>query len=213
MKFDVVKVCAGLIVILALIMFQGVATETTWRFSGFELYGYDINMTDKNLTNVWMLDFNGSSSPGVSGSDSATLFYNVTSQKVEISENGGSYVDGFGYNGSIQIIIDGGGSAITTGNKSDVVIPYSGTIEDVILLADQSGSVTVDIYDGTSTDHIAGNPPVNSIGSFTISAAVGGINSTISHVISKDDELRIRISSVSTIERLSVILNIVKTGA
>lgn len=52
MKFDVVKICAGLVIILALLMCQGVAIETTWRFSGFELWGYDINFTDHNASNI-----------------------------------------------------------------------------------------------------------------------------------------------------------------
>ena len=56
MKLDVAKVCAGLIIILAVLMCQGMATETTWRFSGFELYGYDINFTDHNASNILNLD-------------------------------------------------------------------------------------------------------------------------------------------------------------
>lgn len=215
MKIDIVKISAVLIIVLALLMYSGTATETTWRHSGFELWGYDINCTDHNLTNLLMLDFNGSSSPGVSSSDSGTLYYDLSTQKIRISEDGGSYIDGFGYNGSIQVIIDGGGSAITSGNKSDVVVPYSGTIEDVILLADQTGNATVAIYQNTSANHIAGNPPriSDSIGSFSISSGIGSKNSTISQAISKDDELRIRVTSADTIERLSIILNLVKTTA
>lgn len=56
MKFNVVKICASLIVILALLMCSSVATETTWRHSGFELWGYDINFTDHNASNIYLLD-------------------------------------------------------------------------------------------------------------------------------------------------------------
>lgn len=58
MKIDIVKVCAGLIIVLTLLMFSGVGTETTWRHSGFECWGYDINMSDLNISNVQYLDTN-----------------------------------------------------------------------------------------------------------------------------------------------------------
>ena len=67
MKLDVVKVCAGLIIILAVLMCQGMATETTWRFSGFELYGYDINFTSHNATNVKNIDAENITSQQIGG--------------------------------------------------------------------------------------------------------------------------------------------------
>lgn len=52
MKLDIIKVCAGLIIVLALLMCSSVGTETTWRHSGFEVWGYDINFTDHNASNI-----------------------------------------------------------------------------------------------------------------------------------------------------------------
>lgn len=44
-----------------------------------------------------------------------------------------------------SIIIDGGGSAITTGTKTAFQIPFSCTVSQWQIVADQSGSIVVDI--------------------------------------------------------------------
>ena len=46
----------------------------------------------------------------------------------------------------INFVIDGAGSAITTGVKGDVVIDYKALIVKATLLADQSGSIVVNIW-------------------------------------------------------------------
>jgi hypothetical protein len=51
--------------------------------------------------------------------------------------------------GSFGITIDGGGSAITTGIKGYVEIPYSGTITSWTILADQTGSAVIDLWKDT----------------------------------------------------------------
>lgn len=56
MKIDIIKICAGLVIVLALLMTSGVSTETTWRHSGFELWGYDINFTDHNASNIYNVE-------------------------------------------------------------------------------------------------------------------------------------------------------------
>lgn len=91
MKFDIIKICAGLIIVLALLMYSSVATETTWRHSGFELWGYDINFTNMNATNLWVLDLEDNGIPGVSDSGSARLYYNDTDGEILVSENGNAY--------------------------------------------------------------------------------------------------------------------------
>ncbi|HLF05237.1 MAG TPA: hypothetical protein VI855_08485, partial [Dehalococcoidia bacterium] len=49
----------------------------------------------------------------------------------------------------INFIIDGGGSAITTGQKGHVEIPFPMTITGWTILADQSGSIVVDVWKDT----------------------------------------------------------------
>lgn len=73
-----------------------------------------------------------------------------------------------GLPGVLGCVIDGGGSAITTGVKGDLVVPYNCTITSVTALADQSGSIIVDIW----KDSYANFPPVDSPDSITASAPV-----------------------------------------
>jgi len=83
----------GLIVLalLSVSVIGVVATETTWRHSGFEVWGYDINYTGYNITNVWLLDFKGNGTVPVSASGHARLYFDNASNKLKISENGGAY--------------------------------------------------------------------------------------------------------------------------
>jgi hypothetical protein len=58
----------------------------------------------------------------------------------------------------IEIVVDGGGSAITTGVKGYIEIPFACTITQVTMLADTSTTTTVDIW----KDSYANYPPDNS---------------------------------------------------
>lgn len=66
---------------------------------------------------------------------------------------------------AIEFIIDGGGSAITTGQKGHIRLPFAGTIISVALAADQPGSIVVDIW-----KDIIGNFPPDDSDSITASA-------------------------------------------
>jgi hypothetical protein len=57
----------------------------------------------------------------------------------------------------LAFIIDGGGSAITTGEKGHLEVPFTCNLQQVSLLADQSGSIKIDIWRDTY-DHY---PPNN----------------------------------------------------
>ncbi len=113
---------------------------------------------------------------------------------------------------AITFAIDGGGSALTTGIKADVYVPYACTITAVTMLADQSGSVVVDIW----KDALANYPPDNadSITSATpptISSATNSQDTTLSSwttSISAGDTLRFNIDSATTITRLSLTLTV-----
>ena len=56
---------------------------------------------------------------------------------------------------AMDFILDGNGAAITTGEKSVLQIPFAGIIKAVRLLADKTGSITVDIR----KDSYANYPP------------------------------------------------------
>ena len=68
---------------------------------------------------------------------------------------------------AIPFIIDGGGSVLTAGEKGHIIVPFDCIITQVTALADQSGTVTIDIW----KDTYANFPPVNG-DSITASAPV-----------------------------------------
>jgi len=113
---------------------------------------------------------------------------------------------------AIEFVIDGGGSAITTGVKGYLEIPFACTINAVTLLADQSGSIVVDVW----KDTFANYPPVDgdSITASavpTISSATKSQNSTLTGwttSISAGDILGFNVDSISTCERVTISLKV-----
>lgn len=81
-------------ILLALLVLVAAAsaTETTWKHSGFEVWGYDTNFTGQyNVTEVRTLEFAlNSSAPPLSGTDRAVVYYG-SDDKLKVSENGGAY--------------------------------------------------------------------------------------------------------------------------
>lgn len=113
---------------------------------------------------------------------------------------------------AIGITLDGGGSAITTGIKGDVYVPYACTITAVTMLADQSGSIVIDIwkdtyanYPPTDADSItAAAPP-------TISAATKSQDTTLTgwtKSIAAGNTLRFNVDSAATVTRVTLILTV-----
>lgn len=117
--------------------------------------------------------------------------------------------------GAITIIIDGGGSAITTGEKGHLEIPFACTINRATLLADQSGSIVIDIW----KDSYANFPPDNadSITASappTLSSAQKSQDSTLTDwttAITAGDILAFNVDSCATIERVTLSLKVTKS--
>jgi hypothetical protein len=117
---------------------------------------------------------------------------------------------------SITFIIDGGGNTITTGVKGFLEIPFGCTINRATALADQSGSIVVDVwkdtyanYPPTDADSITASAPI------TISAATKSQDSTLTGwttAITAGDILGFNVDSVTTVQRLTVALRIVRTA-
>jgi hypothetical protein len=117
--------------------------------------------------------------------------------------------------GSIGITIDGAGSAITTGVKGYLEIPFDYTITQATLTADQSGSIVVDVwkdtyanYPPTDLDSITASAPP------TITAAVKSQDSTLTGWTltgAKGDVLGFNVDSITTITRATLTLQVTKT--
>lgn len=115
----------------------------------------------------------------------------------------------------ISFVIDGGGSTITTGIKGDLEIPFACTITRATALADQSGSIVVDVWKDTyanyppvDADSITASAPV------TITTATKSQDSTLTGwttSIAAGDTLRFNVDSVTTCQRCLVSLRVTKT--
>lgn len=116
---------------------------------------------------------------------------------------------------TITFIIDGGGAAITTGIKGDLEIPFACTINRVTMLADQSGSIVVDIWKQAYADFPPEN--ANSITASappTITTDTDSQDSTLTDwttAITAGDCLRFNVDSVTDIERVTISLKVTKT--
>lgn len=120
---------------------------------------------------------------------------------------------------AIALIIDGGGFAITTGQKGTLEIPFDCTIDSVELLADRVGSVVVDIYKTTYAAYDASAHPavadkITGTSKPTITGGTKYTDSTLAgwtKTIAAGAVLAFNIDSTSTIQRLTVTLNVSKT--
>jgi len=116
---------------------------------------------------------------------------------------------------TITFIIDGGGSAITTGEKGHLEIPFACTITQVTMLADVSGSIVVDIWKDTyvnfppaDVDSITASAPP------TISAAQKSQDSTLTGwttAVAAGDILAFNVDSAATITRVTISLKVEKS--
>lgn len=116
--------------------------------------------------------------------------------------------------GHIYVTIDGGGSAITTGVKGDLYVPFSITLKNVTLLADQSGSIVIDIWNDT----IANYPPtvadsITASDKPTLSTATNSQDNNISTWttdINGGTTLRFNVDSITTCTRVQMILGYIR---
>lgn len=122
----------------------------------------------------------GMADPGANGVVVRTALDTTTARTITGTTDQISVTNGDGVSGnptlalatnarirSFGITINGGGSAITSGLKGCVPVEYAGTIQQVTALADQSGSIIVDIwkdtyanYPPTDADSITSATPV-----------------------------------------------------
>ncbi|MDP2105106.1 MAG: hypothetical protein Q8J76_03840, partial [Desulfobulbaceae bacterium] len=111
---------------------------------------------------------------------------------------------------TITFIIDGGGVTITTGQKGHLEIPFACTILTWTLLADQPGSIIIDVWKNT----YANFPPVaaNTITGTekpTLSSAQKNQDvdlTTWTTEINAGDILAFCVDSVSTVQRVTLSL-------
>jgi hypothetical protein len=120
-----------------------------------------------------------------------------------------------GLGSAVVFVIDGGSATISTGIKGDLVVPFACTIEEWTLVADQTGSIVVDVwrdsyanYPPTAGDTItSSSPPSISSSNKNSSATLTGWNTTIA----AGSTLRFNVNSVTAIRRVTLTLRVVRT--
>lgn len=114
---------------------------------------------------------------------------------------------------TINFVIDGGGGTILTGSKGYLVVDFACTIINNTLLADQSGSIVVDIkkcaYGGfpTTASICAAAKP-------TLSSAQKSQDTTLTGwttAISAGDILEYNVDSATTVTRVNISLKVAKS--
>lgn len=140
----------------------------------------------------------------------------------QITGTGGGVTSVLGQTGavtfavSIPFIIDGGGVAITTGIKGDIEIPFSGTITANRLLADQSGSIVIDLW----KDTYANFPPtigdtITASAKPTLSAAAKSEDTTLTGwttSVTAGQIIRVNVDSAATVQRVTLSLTLTRTS-
>lgn len=137
-----------------------------------------------------------------------TITTNASTDTVTIASSANNTV-------CLSFIIDGGGSTIATGIAGDLEVPFAGTIQQVTMLADQSGSTVVDIWKDTYANY----PPtdadsITASAVPTISSATKSQDSTLTGwttSITAGDILRFNVDSATTITRVTISLKINKS--
>jgi hypothetical protein len=117
--------------------------------------------------------------------------------------------------GTVGITIDGGGSTITTGVKGYVECPYAGTIVAATLLADQSGSIVIDVWKDTYANYPPDNADsITAAAPPTLSTATKSQDTTLTGwttSITAGDVLGFNVDSATTVTRVTLILKINRT--
>lgn len=119
-----------------------------------------------------------------------------------------------GANSAIEFVIDGAGSAITTGFKGYLEIPFNCTVTGWTLLADVSGSVTIDITSdsyanyGTNTSMVGAGAKPNTSSATKGQAAPASWTAT---TIASGNVLGFNVTAAATSTRVILSLKVTKT--
>jgi hypothetical protein len=128
---------------------------------------------------------------------------------------GGGIGTGTGLIGTLEFLIDGAGAAITTGIKGDMRLDFGCTITGWALLADQAGSIVVDLWKAA----LAGFPPtsanvITASAKPTLSAADHASSTALTGwttAVAAGDVLRYNVNSAATVQRVTLALSLVRT--
>ena len=140
-----------------------------------------------------------------------------TSGQVLMSNGASALPTMQGLGSAFEFVIDGAGSAITTGFKGFLEAPFAATINRGTLIADVTGNVVIDVWKSTyaNAPPVAANTIVASA-PLTITSAKKSQDTTLTGwttSIAAGDILGFNVNSAATITNLLVSLKVTRTGA
>ena len=116
---------------------------------------------------------------------------------------------------ALTFVIDGGGAAIIAGEKGHIEVPYACTITKATSLADQSGSIVVDIWKDSYANFLPTDADtITSATPPTITTATKAQDSTLTSwttSITAGDILAFNVDSCTTITRVTISLTVERT--
>lgn len=168
---------------------------------------------DQILNKINYVELKEIAAPSTPASGYARLYTTTDGKAYLLSDSGvATVLDDIA---TITFIIDGGNSAITTGQKGHLEIPFGCTIQRATLLADQSGSIVIDIwrdtyanFPPTDADSITASAPP------TLSGTQKSQDSTLTGwttAITAGDILAFNVDSITDCERVTLSLKVKKT--
>jgi len=141
---------------------------------------------------------------GVAGSKIADLA--ITNAKIANATIAPGKLDVNADDVGLSYVIDGGGTAITTGLKGFIVAPFTATISAVALVADQSGSIVIDLWNASASIPTVVNT-ITASDKPTLSSQQYALNTTLtgwSLVVTKGDVIGFNVDSAATVTRVSI---------
>ncbi len=165
----------------------------TWGDIWLKPQDYKVVLSDSSDVQIWSAD------PINNFGTDETITHNDTTARVS----------------QITFIINGNGSTITTGVKGYVPIDFDCTINQMTMVADQSGSIVVDVW----KDVYANYPPtdadsITASAVPTISTALKAKDATLTGwttSITAGDVLGFNVDSVTTHTFVTIVLKVTKT--
>lgn len=119
---------------------------------------------------------------------------------------------------SLTFIIDGGGSAITIGEKGHLEIPFACTLKAWTLMADVAGAIVIDVWKDTyanfpptDADAMPGAGKEPTIAATNQKAQDTDITDWVTTAIAAGDILAFNVDSCATITKVTISLKVEKS--
>lgn len=116
--------------------------------------------------------------------------------------------------GTIGLVLDGGGSTITTGYKSFTTTAFSGEILSYTVLADRTGSIVIDVWKDSYANYpLTSGDSICATNKVTLATGIKNTDSTLTSWTKNfavGDNFGFNVDSVSGVQKISLTLRVKK---